>query len=128
MVPSGVGDSVFELRTFPGVWGGTGNLESLTTTISLRLIVEPLGSDQLSASRAVWAFIVSNGTMQLPILMERDSQRRFKSRSYQTLRRDTPSDLLSGELTLQHYDEIRASVSIGITTLRHRATDSDLST
>lgn len=81
----------------------------LTTTKSVGFIVESLRGNQPSAFRTVWAYVVSDDTVQHPLLMGRDSLARFSSRSYRTLPRATPSDLLSVELTLRHFDDACAS-------------------
>ena len=58
----------------------------------------------MSASLAVWMYIVSNETMRCPLQLGRDSGMRFPSRSYQTLP-PHPDGRTFGELTLSPCDD-----------------------
>ena len=108
----GAASDVCEVTTQPRVWGGFGDSSTpLTTQKSVRLSVQFFHNDSRSASLAVWAFIVPDGTMHHALLLGRDSYMRFDRRTYRTLPPLTPQSAPRGELQLQHFGTLSGALA-----------------
>ena len=106
-----------ERQNSPRSWGGFGTSTPLSISVSIRLSIQFKHHQTPTAALAVWACVVSAGTMQDPILLGRDSWMRFERSSCITLLRQPqlphqPPQPIRGELSLHHHDTNGASAFI----------------
>ena len=104
MVVTGAADASCVRSTTPKTWSGFGSRQLLSTNRQVRMTVQLNHNGTMSASLAVWMYIVPNKTMRCPLFLGRDSWMRFHSCSYQTLS-PQPDGRIFGELTLSLCDD-----------------------
>ena len=104
MVATGAADASCVRSTTPRTWSGFGSRQLLSTYQQARMTIQFNHNGSLSASLAVWMYIVPNETMRCPLLLGRDSWMRFQYHSYQTLS-PQPDGRIFGELTVSLCDD-----------------------
>ena len=98
IVASGATDASCVRPTTPRTWSGFGSRQLLSTNQQDRMTVQFHHNGAMSASLAVWMYIVPNETMRCPLLFGRDSWMHPDGRTF-------------GELTLSPCDDNLGSVA-----------------
>eukprot|EP00752_Nemacystus_decipiens_P015617 g13940.t1 len=105
LIASGSATKSCEVAGSPRNWGGFGASNALRTNTSIRLSVQFQHGSVPTASLAVWACVVPDGTMKDPLLLGRDSFHRFSQQLYQGPRNFSGYKSNIGELTLSHLSD-----------------------
>ncbi len=105
LIASGSATKSCEVTSSPRNWGGFGASNALRTNTSIRLSVQFQHGSLPTASLAVWACVVPDGTMKDPLLLGRDSFHRFSQHLYQGPTNYSGFKSNIGELTLSHLSD-----------------------